>query len=304
MEKLGKTGRRGLLAGGAALLANAAWAKGFAHPIGLNLYTVRTSLAKDAAGTYAALGKIGIRPIEVRPVQLQQHAAMIREAGLQPVHMFVESACITGAWTEWQAFSSAMAARYKMPAPPANAPKPTLDEMIALAKAHKVQRIGTSMLLPEERKTAIPAINQAAEKCLSAGLELYYHNHAFEFAGAKGARFLDQLHKELHPKVRLELDIFWATIGGDKPEEVLAKWKGRVKSIHLKDAAPNPPVGASETGVPPEAFRELGKGILNLPSILRAAQKAGVEHYLIELDFSPGDPIESVRNGYQYLQSL
>ncbi|MFN7926225.1 MAG: sugar phosphate isomerase/epimerase [Bryobacteraceae bacterium] len=279
-------------------------ARAFDRPIGLNLYTVRGPLAKSPAQTYQALGKAGIQELEVRPPQLIEHAAMIRDAGMKPVHMFIESASITGAWDEWRAFGAAMASKRGMPAPRADAPRPTLDEMIELARKHGIHRIGTSMLLPGERASAIEAINRAAARCGTAGLELYYHNHAFEFAGARGSRFFDRLRKELDPRVRLELDTFWAAYGGDKPTEILRQWKGRVRSVHLKDLAADAPRGSAETDVPQTAFRELGQGTLDLRGIIRAARGAGVEHYFIELDYSPGDPIDSVNRCVAYLKSL
>jgi sugar phosphate isomerase/epimerase len=287
-----------------ALLATPLLAAPFKQPIGINLYTVRNSLAKAPGPTYEALARLGITTLEVRPVQILQHASFIRAAGLKPVHMFIETPIVTGAWDEWAGFSKAMAARMKMPAPPANPNRPTLDEMIALAKTHGIQRIGTSMLLPGERATAIEAINRAADTCAKQGIELYYHNHAFEFDGNKGQRFIDRLHKELSPKVRFEMDIFWVSITGNSPLELLDKWKGRVRSIHLKDLAPNVTRPAQETDVAPTAFRELGQGTLPLPKILKAAKKAGVEHFLIELDFSPGDPLDSVRKCCDYLKSV
>lgn len=292
--------RRQVLAATPLLLA----ARTFQRPIGLNVFTVRTPLAQAPAQTYQALARAGIQTLEVRPVHLQQHAAMIKDAGLKPVHMFIESAAVTGAWDEWQTFMTAMAARYKAPPPSASAPRPTLEAMIELAKQHGIQRIGTSMLLPGERASAIAAINRAAATCAAAGLELYYHNHAYEFAGPRGARYLDRLHKELDPRVRLELDIFWAAISGEQPERVLRQWKGRVRSIHLKDLAENAPRGLAETDVPPTAFRELGNGTLNLRRVVRAAEAAGVEHYFIELDFTPGDPLDSVQRSVSYLKSL
>ena len=279
-------------------------AKPFAHPIGLNLYKVRASLAKAPAETYRQLSAAGIETLEVRPLNLAQHAGMISDAGLKPVHIFIESATITGAWDEWRGFMSAMAERYKMPAPAADTPRPRLEEMIEMANRHGVKRIGTSMLLPGERATAIDAINKAAGQCASAGLELYYHNHVFEFSGRRGARYFDRLRRELDPRVRLELDTFWAALSGDDPAAILHEWKGRVRSVHLKDMAADAPRGAAEVDVPPGAFRELGKGTLDFQKILNAAAKSGVEHYFIELDFPPGDPIESVRRCAAYLKGL
>jgi sugar phosphate isomerase/epimerase len=166
--------------------------------------------------------------------------------------------------------------------------------MIELAQKHRIQRIGTSMLLPKEREAPFEAYNRAAELCAKGGVELYYHNHAFEFAGAKGARFIDKLHSQLDKRIRLELDVFWAAITGTSP----------VDSLHLKDLAPNTLPPTSEAAVKPDMFREIGAGTLDFKAILNAAAKAGVEHYLIELDYSPGDPLVSVANCVKALRAL
>jgi hypothetical protein len=288
------TTRRNTLA---ALASLPLAAKPFSRPIGLNLYTVRTPLAAQPAATYKAVKAAGVELLEVRSVQLLQHAAMIADAGLKPVHLFIDSASITGAWDEWAAVMRSRGG-------PANPERPSLQSLIDLALKHRIQRIGTSMLLPKERESAFDAYNRAAELCAKGGVELYYHNHAYEFSGPKGSRFIDQLHARLDKRIRLELDVFWAAITGTSPVEVLSQWKGRVKSLHLKDLAPNTPAPASEFAVKQDAFREIGTGTLDFKAILNAAAKAGVEHYLIELDYSPGDPVASVANCVKALRAL
>ncbi len=267
------------------------------RPLGLNLYTVRGPLAAKPEETYRALAAAGIVELEVRAVNLREHSAFIRAAGLQPKHLFIDSAVITGAWEAW----GAMLARMKQPVP---AEKPTLPALIALAKQHGVRRIGVSYLLPGERENSITALNQAAEACRKAGLGFYYHNHAFEFEGEPGARFIDKLHKELHPEAKLEIDVFWAAIGGEDPAKLIAKWSGRVGSLHLKDLAANVPRPKGEFGIPPSAFKEVGHGTLDFKAILAAAEKARVDHYFIEQDQTPGDPLDSVRASVAYLRSL
>jgi hypothetical protein len=39
-------------------------------------------------------------------------------------------------------------------------------------------------------------------------------------------------------------------------------------------------------------------------SVLKAAAAAGVKHYFVEQDQTAGDPIDSLRDSYQYLQKL
>lgn len=268
----------------------AAWKK----PLGLSLYTVRTPMAKDPAGTYKQIAALGITELEVRADNLNQHLTMIRDNGLRPVHLFIDSATITGAWDEWAALMA------RMKAPPSKV-RPTLEDTLELAVKHGVRRAGISMLLPGERQGSIDKINRAVEIAAKAKVELYYHNHAWEFEGEPGQRYIDQLHKRLDKRAKLELDCFWAAIGGDDPAEVLRKWKGRVGSLHLKDVARDAPRKSSEFTMPASAFKEVGFGTLNWKQILAAAK---VDHYFVEQDQTPGDVFASLRQSVDYLRSL
>ncbi len=293
--------REFLAAGGAAIAAQAAPAP---KTLGLSLFTVRGPMASKPAETYKALGEMGVTELEVRPENLRNHAEMMKAAGVKPVHLFIESAVITGAWNEWRELMVKMAARMKLNPPKADAPKPTLDEMIELAKAHGVRRLGVSYLLPNERNGALEKLNRASDACAKAGLEFYYHNHKFEFEGAPGARFIDQLHKGLDKRAKLEMDVFWVAVGGADPAALLREWKGRVGSVHLKDMAANTPRNVEEFAMPPAAFAEVGSGRLDWKAILKEARKSGVRYYFIEQDATPGDPLESVRKSVAYLRAL
>jgi sugar phosphate isomerase/epimerase len=276
----------------------------FSQTLGLSLYTVRAPLATKPEETYKALAAAGIKELEVRPDQLTNHAAFIKSAGLRPVHMFVDAPVITGAWDEWQTFMAQMATRMKLKLPATPPPRQELPELIRLAKAHGVRRVGVSYLLPGERANSIAKLNDAAEICQRAGIGFYYHNHAFEFEGEPGARFIDRLHKELHPHARLEMDVFWVAIGGEDPVQLLRKWKGRVGSLHLKDVASSAPRNIAEFSMPPTAFKEVGFGTLDWPAILTAARESKIDHYFIEQDATPGDPLDSIRASVGYLRGL
>ena len=56
--------------------------------------------------------------------------------------------------------------------------------------------------------------------------------------------------------------------------------------------------------MPRTAFVEVGSGALDFPAILAAARSAGVAHYFVEQDATPGDPVESLRKSYAYLAKL
>jgi sugar phosphate isomerase/epimerase len=110
--------------------------------------------------------------------------------------------------------------------------------------------------------------------------------------------------KTADPKlVSLELDIMWAQVARVDPVSVLAKYGKRVRLMHLKNVAADLPKQYHEK-VPAEAFREVGNGSIDIPAVLKAAAGAVVEHYFVEQDQTPGDPIESLRSSYQYLSKL
>jgi sugar phosphate isomerase/epimerase len=71
--------------------------------------------------------------------------------------------------------------------------------------------------------------------------------------------------------------------------------------MHLKDMARGSRTTLVESDVPPEAFVEVGAGALDFAAILAAARAAGVAHYFVEQDATPGDPVESLRKSYAYL---
>jgi sugar phosphate isomerase/epimerase len=73
--------------------------------------------------------------------------------------------------------------------------------------------------------------------------------------------------------------------------------------VHLKDKAPDTPQQYNEK-VAKEAFREVGNGSLDFAAILEACESAGVQHYFVEQDQTPGDPLASLRQSYDHLRHL
>jgi len=100
-----------------------------------------------------------------------------------------------------------------------------------------------------------------------------------------------------------EMDCFWVSVAGHNPVDLLHKLSGRVPLLHLKDKAQGTPVMYKES-VERSAFKEVGHGVIDWPEVLRAAQSAGVEHYFVEQDQTPGDPVESLRQSFAYLSKL
>ena len=103
--------------------------------------------------------------------------------------------------------------------------------------------------------------------------------------------------------MKFEVDVFWVKAAGLDPVTLINKLKGRVTQVHLKDLKDGLPMPTYSTGVPKDAFQELGDGIIPMEPILVAAKAAGVEHCHIEQDQSP-DPLASIKQSISYLNKM
>lgn len=269
----------------AAALRTAAHARKL-QTIGAELYTVRTVMPEKPAETLRAIQAIGYREVEGG------------YAGLDKLLPDVE------------------AARLKLTAVhlDANLVLHGKDDDVARAvndlKKHGISYAVFPYLPPAERggldaiRRFAQSLNRTGEKCRAAGLHFCYHNHAFEFEPKEGTTPFQVLTESTDPQlVGLELDAFWVSVAGHDPAEMLAKLGRRVRLMHLKDKQKGTPVMYQES-VPRTAFQEVGHGVLDWPKILRAAAAAGVEHYFVEQDQTPGDPVESLRQSFAYLHQL
>jgi len=128
-----------------------------------------------------------------------------------------------------------------------------------------------------------------------AGLRLGYHNHGTEFAKVGASTLLDLIRERTAPEnLFFELDTYWVQYGGCNPVDWIRKVHGRLPAIHMKD------YGFSSTTNQP-VFAEIGSGNLDFPAIVRAAEDAGCQWFIVEQDSCPGDPFESIRKSFDYI---
>lgn len=137
-------------------------------------------------------------------------------------------------------------------------------------------------------------LNRAGEAMAARGVRLAYHNHALELAReGDSPTFLEILYAETDPRfLRAELDTYWIQAGGGSPEAWARRMAGRMEAIHLKDYAVDP----DQT----PRFAELGRGNLELPAIVAAAEEGGCQWFVVEQDTTPGDPFDSLAVSFEY----
>ena len=273
--------RRSFVAACAVLAAKARTLK----VIGVQLYTVRSVLPQKPLETLKAIDQIGYREVEVVAASLDKIWDSLKQTSLKPVSLHLDTALF-------------MHDQDKLPG--------ALDD----AKKRGFEYVVCPYIPPQERGGADvmrklgETLNKAGEMCRKTGLRLCYHNHAFEFQPEGSGTLLDVLMQTADPGlVNLELDVMWSTVAGVDPVSVLKKYGKRVVLMHLKNVAPGLQKQYNET-VPRTAFREVGNGVVDIPAVLKAASEAGVQHYFVEQDQTPGDPLASLKQSFDYLRKL
>ena len=257
--------------------------------IGIQLYTLRDALSKDAAGTLKAVAAAGYKQVE--PYGFPNCQPLLdgaKDAGL----------AINSTHFEWDSVvnpkDEGMSDFKKI-----------LDRAKEVGLTHLVipyLQDGNRKTLDDYKKVAENA-NKAAALTKAAGIQLCYHNHAFEFQPKEGGKCgYDVFVEEFSPDMHFEVDVFWIKVGGHEPAELIKKLAGRVSQLHLKDLKKGMKLPEYGT-VPQDAFKELGNGMIPMEPILEAAEKAGVKHCHVEQDFSP-HPLESIKESVEYLGKL
>jgi sugar phosphate isomerase/epimerase len=267
----------------AALSATARAAR--LQAIGVQLYTVRDVLPQKPAEVLNAIRAIGYREIEATWADYDKIRPMVEASGLKAPSMHIDNTLTNKGADEMSRVADQMKAwgfQYAVyPYMPQN------------------ERGGADAI-----KAFAEKLNRFGEKCRAAGLQFAYHNHAFESAPSGNQTLfqilIDNTDKKL---VSFELDCFWLSVPGNDPAEFIRKLSGRVPLLHCKDKAQGTGQRFDES-VPRTAFKEVGNGVLDWPGILRAASAAGVQHYFVEQDQTPGDPLDSLRQSYNYLSKL
>ncbi len=154
----------------------------------------------------------------------------------------------------------------------------------------------------ENATKAVADFNTAGKVLKENGITLTYHVHGYEFQPHGDGTLMNYLIEQTNPEyVNFEMDIMWTHFGGGDPVDLLKKYGDRWKMLHVKDLRKGTPKDLTG-GTPIENDVVLGQGELDIPGILREANKIGIKHMFIE-DESP-QPWAQVPKSIKYLKSL
>jgi sugar phosphate isomerase/epimerase len=269
MSETAAGGTGGLAATGAGQPAGQAGAPATGNrPVALQLYTLRDELTGDRAGVLKRLAGFGYRTVE--PFDVLTDPDLLR-AELDAAGLSVCSVHT----------------------------RPFGDDAEAAFRGVRTVGAGTAIVphIPPERfadadsvRAVAGELNEAARRAAQHGLRLGYHNHDFELSSLIGGRpALEVLAGQLDPEVILEVDTYWAAVGGQQVPELLGRLGPRVRYLHVKDG----PVTKEDPMV------AVGSGKMPVAEILAASDS--VEWNVVELDACATDMMTAVADSLTWL---
>jgi sugar phosphate isomerase/epimerase len=279
------------LAGFAAgsLLLNDTWAmsKKSSHAIGLQLYTLRNEIGKDATGTLKKVAELGYKEVEnfgyngkFFGMDAKTYRDTLKGFGLSaPSGHYMYGNFGTK----------------QIPGTILNGWDKAVEDAAILGQKYMV----VAYLMPDERKSLddykkIAAdLNKAGEACKKAGIQLCYHNHDFEFKEIDGTLPFDILMNQTDSNLlKTELDLYWAVKANHQPLDLFKKYPKRVVLWHVKDM----------DNTEKKSFTEVGSGTIDFTAIFKAHKASGMQHFFVEQDQCPGSPFVSIEKSIGYIK--
>lgn len=237
-------------------------------PISVQLYSVREAAAQDFPGVLRQIADIGYKGVEfaglhgMAPAEVRK---VVDDLGLEvsSVHM---------------------------PLPTKETAAQIIDECKALGAPRLATGPGGPLDTMDNVLAAADRLNAAVEALEGSGIAFGLHNHWAEFEPVDGVLPEDVLLAKV-PGMFAQLDVYWIAVGGPDPVETVARLKDRTPLLHVKD-------GMIE---PKQPHTAVGKGVLDIPAIVKAADPDVLEWLIVELDSCATDMMQAVADSYRYL---
>lgn len=266
-------------------------------PVALQVYSVRDDAEKDFYGTMRQVAEMGYDGVELAGLyghKPQEIRDILKETGLTPISAHVPYVDLAGGTEE------------------------TVEEYVAIGCRY----IAVPYLTPEYRPgterfpDVVQNIRKIGEACKHRNVVLLYHNHDFEFRKMENGEYaLDYLYETIPPELlQTEIDTCWVKVSGVDPAGYIRKYAGRSPVVHLKDFVGEKTEnmyqligiqGDSKKAGSPFAFRAVGYGRQDIPSVLSASAEAGAQWVVVEQDeHDQHTALEDAALSRSYLQKL
>jgi sugar phosphate isomerase/epimerase len=247
--------------------------------IGLQLYTIRDDMNKNALASLKKVSEIGYTILEAAGYNKGKFYGMdpkelkgkLTEMSMQMISTHTGIQVMRESWEEKLEASANMGCKYVVIPNLAPDDRRTIDDY----------------------KRRAEEFNRAAETSKKYGLQFGYHNHAFEFETLEGQIPMEVLIQETDGNlVTFELDLYWVVKAGYQPVDLFNKFPGRFELWHVKDM----------DNTPEQFFAEVGSGSIDFKSIFAKKKQSGMKYFFVEQDAVRNkNPMEAINESYRYL---
>ena len=262
--------------------------------IGLQLYTVRSEISKDVAGTVAKVAQTGYNSVEVFGYNKgkffgltpEEFSKIIKDNKLKSPsgHYMTNDFLSKGDNDELKRTVE-------------DAAKMGHDFFVV---PYLMADVRTSL---DDYKRLAVKLSRAGEEAKKSGMVLAYHNHNFEFKDWGGGQTgFDVFRKETDASlVTFEMDIYWVTRAGLDPIKLIEENPGRIRMWHIKDMAHKNEATFDTNG--DQDFTEAGTGIINYKKIFKYKKESGMRYFFVEQDQTKLPVFESISKSFQNVKN-
>jgi sugar phosphate isomerase/epimerase len=237
-------------------------------PIALQLYTLREWAAQDFPAVLRKVAEIGYKGVEF--------AGLHGMPGAEVRSLIDDLGLVTCS---------------------AHGPMPTavnadllIEECNTLGHQYIVTSPGGPIDTMDNVLAAADRFSAGIEALGKSGIRLGLHNHWLEFRPVEG-KLPEDVILEKVPGMFAQLDVYWIAVGGPDSVETVARLKDRAPLLHIKDGMIDPP----------QPHTAVGQGVLDIPSIVKAADPNVLEWLIVELDSCATDMVKAVEDSYRYM---
>lgn len=250
------------------------------HDFGIISGVIKNELDVDPRDTLTKIAEMGYKYLEfggtfgMKPAELRSFLA---EIGLKPLAGGTSMAAFQG-----------------------DGLKKLIDDQLELDKKYLVcywpWMNSADVITMDDLKFAVEQFHIIGEACNKSGIRFAYHNHDHEFRNSFGDGlaydyYLQNTDPEL---VTMQLDLYWAAVGGADPAEYIKKYPGRFELLHVKDA-----YDLNNR----ESFACVGEGVIDFEPIFRLREIGGFKHLIVEKDGAVHG-IECAQTSINHLNTL
>lgn len=233
-------------------------------PLAVQMYTLRDDCARDFEGTLRAVSRIGYRGVELagwNGMSAMDLRKLLDSLQLMPVAQHVGYDQLRNLKEDFIQDSIQLGMPYWV------CPYLAEGDREGVEAYREVARV----------------LNDVGAKLKARGIQLCYHNHAFEFERFEERTALQWIFDTAAvDHLHAELDVYWVKKGGEDPLDWIRRLGKRCALLHLKDMRDD------------GSFAEVGAGNLDFSAILEMAVHSGVRGFVVEQDVCPGPPLDSL----------